>query len=90
MDVSSCNPLFDLRFDTRVLSMTLNCSTEITFQRDFRGRLNDGLFFRHPPRYPKAPLMIPCSGEVMTEAARVREAVEKGRRAFKRLVAGRN
>ena len=28
MDVSPCNPLFDLRFDTQVLSKTLNCSSK--------------------------------------------------------------
>jgi hypothetical protein len=29
MDVSPCNPLFDLRLNTQVLSKTLNCSTEM-------------------------------------------------------------
>jgi hypothetical protein len=29
MDVSPCNPLFDLRLNTQVLSMTLNCSTKV-------------------------------------------------------------
>ena len=28
MDVSPCNPLFDLRLDTQVLSKTLNCSSK--------------------------------------------------------------
>jgi hypothetical protein len=27
MDVSPCNPLFDLRLDAQVLSKTLNCSS---------------------------------------------------------------
>jgi hypothetical protein len=29
MDVSSCNPLFDLRVNTYVLSKTLNCSLKV-------------------------------------------------------------
>jgi len=36
MDVSPCNPLFDLRLDTQVLSKTVNCSTEEF--KDFKGR----------------------------------------------------
>jgi hypothetical protein len=29
MDVPPCNALFDLRFDTQVLSKTLNCSSKV-------------------------------------------------------------
>jgi hypothetical protein len=29
MDVSPCNPLFDLRLDAQVLSKTLNCSARV-------------------------------------------------------------
>jgi len=43
MDVSPCNPLFDLRLDAQVLSKTLNCLTIvgriITEQiKDIKGR----------------------------------------------------
>jgi len=43
MDVSPCNPLFDLRVDAQVLSKTLNCSSKvgriISKQiKDFKGR----------------------------------------------------
>jgi len=37
MDVSPCNPLFDLRLDAQVLSKTLNCSIAERI-KDFKGR----------------------------------------------------
>jgi hypothetical protein len=37
MDVSPCNPLFDLRLDAQVLSKTLNCSISERI-KDFKGR----------------------------------------------------
>jgi len=44
MDVSPCNPLFDLRLDAQVLSKTLNCSTE-KFRTPKAGDFIPGLFF---------------------------------------------
>jgi hypothetical protein len=44
MDVSPCNPLFDLRLDAQVLSKTLNCSTE-KFRTSKAGDFIPGLFF---------------------------------------------
>jgi len=43
MDVSSCNPLFDLRFDTHVLSKTLNCSSKVK-----------GVISEQPEKFSKA------------------------------------
>ncbi len=43
MDVSPCNPLFDLRLDTQVLSKTLNCSASKI--KEFKGRCFQPAFY---------------------------------------------
>ena len=54
MDVSSCNPLLDLRLDAQVLSKTLNCSKEKF--KDFKGRsffIRPFLFLHCVPSKPE-------------------------------------